>query len=465
VIYLKNSVGIEIRGEDLVLSCLKSNLSGKVLAGLQTVSSFRSLEPADVRRQVNGFFKAQRAGRDNIVLGIPRADAVVRILELPKEVEANLKQVVLYQVQSYEPSETEKFYYDYLPVKTAGKEKRLQVLLLMVKKSVLDQHLNFMRGIGLRPRVITLGSAAIGNILLGIRNGSSGRTIVLADLRPDGIETLLLRNGSPVYSRQASRPEQQTWSELLRGEIELAVSRARLGPEETIDDLFLAGDTGEPTGGELTEAIPGTRSIAELMRFEMPPELRPRLRAAAASVGLAFTGMNRRPPLRLNLLPTELRIRQARWAYIPTIILALAIIAGLVGLGMRQAVQQQILIRELDARIQALQSQVNAVNQVREQAESLEKKVLYTEGLLRRRDMNLEILLELTEILPADTYLNIYRNQDCSITISGLSSSAPDLIPALEKSPLLAGVVQRGTIFKDPQSGKDRFQFEAKCER
>lgn len=79
--------------------------------------------------------------------------------------------------------------------------------------------------------------------------------------------------------------------------------------------------------------------------------------------------------------------------------------------------------------------------------------------------MNLEILRELTNVLPPDTYLSTYTYRDGTITLVGLSGSASDLIPKLDKSPLLKDVVQRGQIFKDPQTGKDRFTYEVKLER
>ena len=79
--------------------------------------------------------------------------------------------------------------------------------------------------------------------------------------------------------------------------------------------------------------------------------------------------------------------------------------------------------------------------------------------------MNLEILQELTTLLPADTFLNNYQNQEGSITLTGSSPSAEALIPKLEASPLLKDVVQRGQVFKDQQTGKDHFTFALKLER
>jgi general secretion pathway protein L len=105
------------------------------------------------------------------------------------------------------------------------------------------------------------------------------------------------------------------------------------------------------------------------------------------------------------------------------------------------------------------------VQKQRSEMKRLEAETKSTEDLVRRRDMNLEALRELTAILPNDTFLSVYSNKDGTIQISGSSTAAPDLIPKLEKSALFKDVQQRGQVFRDAQTGKDRFIFEMKLER
>ena len=114
MIYLKTSVGIEMRKEDLVISCLRSNFSKGVFTHFKRIPAYRTRDVEEVRKEIESYFNSQRLSRENIVLGIPRSDAVIRHLDLPREVEDNLKQVMLYQVQSFEPTEEEKFYFDYV---------------------------------------------------------------------------------------------------------------------------------------------------------------------------------------------------------------------------------------------------------------------------------------------------------------------------------------------------------------
>ncbi len=465
MIYLKTSIGVEIRREDLVITCLQSNFAAGVFTHFKRVTDFRSRERSEVRNEIDQFFKLNGLRRDGLVLGIPRSDVVVRYLDLPAEVADNLRQVVLYQVQSFEPTEEEKFYFDYIPLKAAPEAKRLSVLLVLVKRSLLDRHLEVLAELGIRPSAVMLGSVALANLFLRSGKEFGGKTFILADLSPNGIEISAVKDGSLVFSREESRPETIPWREFLMQELEAAAARMRMGPEDTIEKVVLCGEEGENVQREVHEALPDCELLASRVQLEMPLENQARIQGASVSLGLALSGLVHRPPLKLNLLPQNLRIQQNRWSFVPTVILGVSVLILLGALGFRQLVQQRILLRQLDQEIAALRVPVNRVQALRAEAEAVEKQILFVEGILRQRDMNLEVLQELTNILPADTFLNVYMNQRGSFQLSGASSAPSDLMPKLERSPLLMKVEQTGTVYRDAQTGKDRFNFSAKLEK
>jgi general secretion pathway protein L len=186
---------------------------------------------------------------------------------------------------------------------------------------------------------------------------------------------------------------------------------------------------------------------------------------AAASLGLAATGIARRLALPLNLLPPELRVQQTRWVMVPSIVLGAVIVLLAAGFAFRSSVQEQIMIRTLDDELRQIQGPVGRVQALEREAQALEKRIGYIERTVQPRDMNLEVLQELTTLLPPDTFLNLYANREGAIQINGSSASASDLIPKLERSPWLKNVQQRGTVFKDAQTGKDRFNLEARLEK
>jgi Tfp pilus assembly protein PilN len=465
MIYLKTSVGIEIRGEDLILSSLQGNLSGAAVTSVQSVANFRQRPREQVLAEIDAFFKSKGLGRDNVVLGIPRRDLVFRHLDLPAEVADNIKQVVLYQVQSYAPTEEDKFYYDYSILHDGQKSKRLLILLIMIQKVILDEYLSVLGGLGIRPVAVTGSSVALASLFLHARKNAAGKTFFLADLTPESMEIVAVRNGALLYSREVARGESATWKDSLLREIEIAAGKIRMGQDDSIEKILLAGDSAESTRRQMGEDMPDCGLIGREINFTVPQESKPYIDLAASSIGLAFAGMARRAPLKINLLPPELRIRRNRWAYVTVAILGLAILGLLAALGFRQMIQERILVQKLDQEIQALKGPSDRVQAIRAESEALEKRITFIEELLGKRDMNLEVIRELTAIMPPDTFLSVYNNRSGSIQLAGSSSSAPDLIPLLEKSALLKDVVQRGTIFKDAQTGKDRFNFEAKLER
>jgi Tfp pilus assembly PilM family ATPase len=129
MIYLQTSVGIELRGEDMLIASLQSNFSGGVFTHFKRIEGYRLRKAEELQREIQVFFKSRGLSRDNIVLGIPRKDLVLRYLDLPSEVADNLKQVVQYQVQSFEPTDEERFYHDYVVLRPNGAGKRLSVML------------------------------------------------------------------------------------------------------------------------------------------------------------------------------------------------------------------------------------------------------------------------------------------------------------------------------------------------
>ncbi len=467
MIYLKTSIGIEIRQDDLLISSLQRNLAGAVFTHFKRIAGYRLRERAEVQREVDQFFRTNGLSRDNVVLGIPRRDFVVRHLDLPLEVADNLKQVVLYQVQSFEPTEEEKFYYDFAPLRLNHGSKKLLVLLVMVKRAILDAHLAFLNELGLRPARVTPGAIALTNLFVPGGKETGHKTYIIADVAHASIEIAAVRDGALIYSHQVTREEGSSCKDLLFRELELATAKARMDPEETIDRIVLAGEESAAIHGVLKEELADCDLMSECIQFEMPLHLRPHLQEAAVSLGLANSGLTRRPPLRLNLLPPSLRTHQTPWAYVPAIVLGTISIALLIGLGFQKMIQERILIRQLDQQIASLEGPVKRVQNLRSEVEAAEKRIRYVEGIFRQRDLNLEVLRELTTILPPDTYLTSYisNNREGSVQLSGLSPSPPDLILKLERSPYLMNIGLQGTVYKDAQTGKDRFTFQSKLER
>jgi hypothetical protein len=94
---------------------------------------------------------------------------------------------------------------------------------------------------------------------------------------------------------------------------------------------------------------------------------------------------------------------------------------------------------------------------------SLEARITSIEDILRQEDRNIEILHELIQVFPRDTYLASYVNRDGTIQLTGRGSSSGDLIQKLERSPYFKDVAALAPLL---ESGpKDMFNIGAKLEK
>lgn len=465
MIYLKTGIGIELRGEDMLFASLQSNFSGGTFTHFHRIADYRLREKEDLKREVHHFFRSHGLSKDAVVLGIPRKDIVLRQLDLPMEVKDNLRQVIQYQVQSFEPTEDDKYYYDFVVLNDAAEQKRLAVLLMMVRQSLLDEHLRLLRALEIRPVAVLGSSMGLANLYLHQQRDVENKTFLLADLSQSNMELLALRHGKLRYSQDTPKTAEAAWGDLLLREANEAVSKLRLNPEGTVEKIVVAGESSETALEEIRRRIPDCEPLKKSFAFSVPVANQAHIQEAASTLGLAFSGIARHPAIRANLLPAAMKSRQSRWAHITAALLGAVILLLLVALAIRPTIQNRMLLAELDREIQSLNAAVQKVRSLRSQGDAQEERLRLVEQLVRHKDRNLEILQELTHILPDNTSLRSYSNRDGVIQMVGLSGSSSDLIPKLEKSPLLKDVVQKGVIYKDSQTGKDRFTFEAKLEK
>jgi len=461
MIYHKTSIGIEIDGGDLVLSSLQGNLSGGTLTHFLRIPDYRSRDAAGLRDELQVFTRAGVLASSNIVVGIPRRDLLLRHLELPAEVADNLKQVIQYQVQSFEPTEEDSYYYDYALLGRTQKNRKISILLAMVRKSLLDDHLHRLFDLGIQPAAVTCSSIALANMFLQGRKHVQDATHILANVSPSSVEILVLENGMPVHSHETPKEDRIGWKDLILREAGDAVSRLRLGAEAAVEEFILAGEASREAYADLKEAIPECSLLTDSFPVKGTEDTAPYLERAASTTALAYTGMARHPAVRINLIPPAHRFKQTRWAYVSAAVLGLVILALLAGFLLHRQIQGRRLVGELDRQIAAHKPQVEKVTKLRGQTEELAGKIESMEVLFRKQDRNLEILQELTHILPEDTYLFSYSYRDGNVSIGGYSNSASDLILMLESSPLLKDVRQRGSTTRDQRTGKERFQLEA----
>ncbi len=122
---------------------------------------------------------------------------------------------------------------------------------------------------------------------------------------------------------------------------------------------------------------------------------------------------------------------------------------------------KQEALKLAEARLSSVQADAAEANALREQVAELLKRGRFVVGQKRSKPTVAELLSEVTEILPDDTWLIQFGWRNDRVTISGYSASPSALIGLLQQSDLLTGVRFSSPVTVDQKIGLERFNLSA----
>jgi len=160
-----------------------------------------------------------------------------------------------------------------------------------------------------------------------------------------------------------------------------------------------------------------------------------------------------------NLLPAEERPRRRRPLINGVRLLVLLILLLLVAAVATPLWQKSRLLEALDAEVNKARSQAVQVDEVRK---SLEQARQGSTAVLQRKwdePHVLNLLRELTESIPDDTWVQSLEYQNPEVQLRGESGQATALIGLLEEAPGIDGVSFRSPVTQVARTGKERFNL------
>jgi Tfp pilus assembly protein PilN len=475
-----SALGVEIRGNTLVLAAVTRGVDGVALKSHRTFEGFVDLERAELQRQVLEYVRTNGINKENVVVGVPRDAAVVQNVELPLDVEENLSQVVEFQASRLRPSDEIPSVWDYVVLDRDEKAKQLSLQIVLIPQIVVDESLELLGDLDLYPASVRLSSYGLQQIFKYHQAGYSNPAIILA-VDDESVEIVVVDGPTRCYSHKALHPDRRDFDSRLgrSQEIELLVwatpeitlnwvleevsthiSRLRL-PEEGFSKIFVTGSREKEFLPSLQEQFLDVESLSDGLKVKVNGTSRQKLTELSSTVGLALSGVSKSAFKKFNLIPVEKRIKGERPSLAPTIVLLLLVAALGIALAGRGYFQQNQLLVNVSSEVERLKPEVERALQVRSQMEERAVKAQELEAMLQGRQAVLEILRDLTERIPEDTYLQSMNIRNGQVSLTGLSESASGLINILSESVYLDNVESR-YITRDAATGKNKFNFEAR---
>jgi Tfp pilus assembly protein PilN len=409
---------------------------------------------------IRTFLFKNEGGQERVSVSIPRETTLVRFLRLPLAAKENLAKVLEYEAPKLTPFDKDEFYSDFQVLKEDS--QWIYLIAVFVRKEDLAPYLNLLKKMGLQPISIQIPAISALNLFFYHEGQKKNEVSVLLDVNDPNFEMNILEGADWKDSFHLPLPREEKEEGVLR-----AFKRCELNdPSLSRGMFFVYGmDAIEDRLPHFHEAH-GMKGVASppMDRIEVgPDETLPDY--IYSSVGLPLTGLMQ-TPFRLNLLPPEMRKKIPQYGKKASLILlCLAIILGLTwGGGIYSRYRNELEV--LRAEVRKKKPEVDVVEKLQKQRAKGAAEIAEFDKITRGAVSEVQVLRELTQILPSSVWVWQYRFTGKEIEISGFADSASELIPLLDKSSIFERVEFMAPVTKERErrlgADKERERFKIK---
>ena len=397
------------------------------------------------------------ASKGEVSLGIPKAWAVINTAVFPASVRENLSGVISYELDRITPFSPGDAFFDYrILAEDAGK------MTVMVAAAKVDMIQPYIEALG--ERGITVGRITVN--LLGIetlcRYMKQPPDMIFAEMKKDGYEGALFTNSAVTgtFAGSFTNNDDPAKSDTLLKEIAHAADTVKEGGKSP-QILVLLKDKNS----SLRETL-RLRSNLQItflnetdtgIKYAGPLKTVP-YAAVGGVLGALWPAADALNLLRRGVHPKK---KQPK---VLTIFLILLLLAMWILYLISPLRIEEKRLQEIDRQISLRKEEVGKIEALKKEIESLSLNIATINNFKHNRVLALNILRELTTLLPKNAWLTRTRVTDKTVEIEGYSASATGLLPKLEASTYFKKAEFASPTFRDARMNADRFNIKMEIE-
>ena len=453
----KESVGVEISNNKLTIAYVKATpFNTKICAHaaheLDANSPFG--EKMDtIRSMVTDFLRRYRIGSACIWIGLPAEMVILRVISLPSAAKENLAKALEYELQKYIPLESEDINFRYQILDENRDEKQLKILVAAVKKKDLAPLIELRNHLGAGIYGVESAATAGINGLKWASQSIAEKAYALAFAAGSTLHIGYFNDGQLRFIRSLD----------LNDELEYQSARIFQDFDYT-GTVSAKSDSGAALkvycqGPDATEDMLQELNTLPNLEFSLLDLNQSPLREnnPIAGTGLALKSLQH-VPVDINLFPEQFRKKPSVIGrYLMLTLVVLTLITGLAWAG-SHFMHQRVIAMRVDRELNELSDEIKELGLVQSKIRTLEERLDYLNNLRQDRIKALELLKELTEILPDTAWLKGLSVADNQVEIEGYADYSTQLISQLEASPSFANARFISTITRD-RNGKEVFKI------
>jgi hypothetical protein len=390
-----HGVGIEVvgphGGESLRVIAVRVHPGGARVVGTRSFDDAMHHAAGVWGTEYAAFLRKHGCAHVAATVLLPRREVMVRHLALPGVSDKDLPSAIEFQMDGLHPYREEDVASSWARIPGTS-----SVLIAIARRAVIERFITLFGEAGIQVGAFTCSAAVIHAALRMFRTEPPLSGLLAYETTESGVE---------VYGESVSRP---VFSATFEVPLERAAAMAAA-------ELRLEPDTAPVSLDALLNTAPGLPYAAAL---------------ASACPLMA---------LPLNLLPADLRPSGSRWLWIPSAALGTAVLLLAVALGLFPRYDTTRYVASLNAEIARIAPAANRAAALDRQIETARRNTLQLDGLRARTKSDMDVLSEMTRILPPPAWLNLLEISRTQVTLAGETAQAAPLLQTIDASPLFQG--------------------------
>jgi len=390
-----HGVGIEVvgphGGESLRVTAVRVHPGGARVVGMLSFDDAMHHAAGVWGTEYAAFVRKYGCAHVAATVLLPRRDVMVRHVALPGVADKDLPAAIEFQLDGLHPYREEDVATSWARIPGTS-----SVLVAITRRAVIERFTTLFAEAGIPVGAFTCSAAAIHSALRMFREAPPSSGLLAYEPAESGVE---------IYGESASRP---VFSATFDVPLERAAPMAA-------SELRLDADTAPHGLDTLLHASPALPYAAAL---------------ASACPLMA---------LPLNLLPSELRPSGARWLWIPSAALGAAVLLLAVALGLFPRYDTARYLASLNVEISRVAPVAAGSGALDRQIETARRNTAQLDAMRARTKSDMDVLAEMTRILPPPAWLNLLEITRTQVTLAGETQQAAPLLQAIDASPLFQG--------------------------
>ena len=394
-----------------------------------------------------------KASGAEVVLSLPREFLVVRTVELPLVVKENIASVMSYELDRLTPFTSSEALYDF---KIYDEEEgMLKIIVVAIRSDVLKPYLDALKEKNIHPTRITLSAASLGTLCNAFENDKDALCVSIVE---EGYEGCLTKRGivASTFYGTFSGHNRESNIEQVAEELVPLLNQVK---NEGISPVVVLCPIEGYTMLEQKIGVP--------VHILKKSDIQSMFKTAGRDIVFAPLGgllEAIRPGTKgFNLISKGAK-EVKKIPLLITVILLAIIIATIIPYLVVPLEIQKSRLRVIDAHIASRKGEIKKIEALKKEISTLSGEIARIKEFKESRPMALDIMKELTTLLPNTVWLTRTRITEETVEIEGYASTATELLTKLEQSKLFQKVEFTSPTIRDARMNADRFVIKMEIE-